>query len=97
MQSSDSWEPQWLGLCAFTAKDPGSNPGQGTKTPQVTGEKKKNNYGNLELPGTISPHGKSLPEIKPNPEEIKIKMWGVRDRKTPSHRKKRIWMTIFEP
>lgn len=60
-------------------------------------KKKKNNYGNLELPGTISPHGKSLPEIKPNPEEIKIKMWGVRDRKTPSHRKKRIWMTIFEP
>ena len=22
---------QWLGLCTFTAKDPGSSPGQGTK------------------------------------------------------------------
>ena len=50
----------------------------------------------MALLGTISPHGKSLPEIKPNPEEIKTKMSGVRDRKTPSHRKKRIWMTMFE-
>ena len=64
--------------------------------PHKSRGEKKNNYGNLELLGTISPHGKSLPEIKPNPEEIKTKMWGVRDRKTPSHRKKRIWMTIFE-
>ena len=27
---------QWLGLHAFTAKGPGSIPGQGTKIPQAT-------------------------------------------------------------
>ena len=26
---------QWLGLCVFTAKGPGSIPGQGTKIPQA--------------------------------------------------------------
>ena len=35
---------QWLGLWAFTAKGPGSIPGQGTKILQVSqcGQKKKN-------------------------------------------------------
>ena len=28
-------QPQWLGLCAFTAKDPDSLPGQGTKILQA--------------------------------------------------------------
>ena len=32
---------QWLGLSAFTAKGTGSIPGQGTKIPQATHQKKK--------------------------------------------------------
>ena len=34
---------QWLGLCAFTAKGPGSVTGQGTEIPQATqhGQKQK--------------------------------------------------------
>ena len=34
---------QWLGLCAFTAEGPGSDPGWGTKIPQASqhGQKKK--------------------------------------------------------
>ena len=37
---------QWFGLCALTAKSPGSIPGQGTKILQATplGQKKKNIY-----------------------------------------------------
>ena len=32
---------QWLGLCAFTAEDPGSIPGQGTKIPEATAQPEK--------------------------------------------------------
>ena len=37
---------QWSGLCTFTAKGPGSIPGQGTKVPQATGrgQKKKKKF-----------------------------------------------------
>lgn len=35
-----SWPVQWLGLCAFTAKGPGSIPGQGYKI-STAKEKKK--------------------------------------------------------
>ena len=34
---------QWLGFCAFTAKGPGSTPGQGTKIQQAAWSKQKQN------------------------------------------------------
>ena len=34
---------QWLGLHAFTAEDPGSIPGQGTKIPQAASHGQKKN------------------------------------------------------
>ena len=33
----------WLGFCAFTAKGPGSTPGQGTKIQQAAWSKQKQN------------------------------------------------------
>ena len=36
-----SWPVQWLGLCAFTAKGPGSIPGQGYKISTAKEEKKR--------------------------------------------------------
>ena len=36
-----SWAVQLLRLCAFTAEDPGSSPGRGTKIPQATQHSKK--------------------------------------------------------
>ena len=43
--SRNSPEVQWLGLDAFTAEDPDSTPGWGTKIPHATwhGQKKKKN------------------------------------------------------
>ena len=34
---------QWLGFCAFTAKGPGSTPGQGSKIQQAVWPKQKQN------------------------------------------------------
>ena len=44
--SGNSLEVQWLGLCAFTAVDPGLILGWGTKILQATrhGQKKKKNF-----------------------------------------------------
>ena len=41
MYVRNSLAVQWVGLCAFTAEDPGSNPGQGTKIPQPRKKAKK--------------------------------------------------------
>ena len=46
---------QWLGLLAFTAKGPGSIPGQGTKIPQATRPKKKEKISYLKQV-SHSPH-----------------------------------------
>ena len=42
-QRENSLAVQWLGLCTFTAKGPGSIPGQRTNIPQASrcGQKKK--------------------------------------------------------
>ena len=53
MQSSDSWEPQWLGLCAFTAKDPDSLPGQGTKILQARRRSQKQTNKPKKLQSTV--------------------------------------------
>ena len=39
--TGNSLAVRWLGLCAFTAKGPGSKPGQGTKIPQAARRPKK--------------------------------------------------------
>ena len=43
MKYGNSLVVQWLGLCTFTAEDPGSIPGRETKIPQAEwcGQKKK--------------------------------------------------------
>ena len=38
---------QWLGLCTFTAKGPGSVPGRGTKIPQAMQHSQKKKIKNI--------------------------------------------------
>ena len=42
LSARNSLSVQWLGFCTFTAKDPGSIPGRGTKIPKAaqSGQKK---------------------------------------------------------
>ena len=65
--SRNSPEVQWLGLGAFTAEDPDSTPGWGTKIPQATwhGQKKKKSW----HPSVLHPkEGAQLP-VRQLPKE----------------------------
>ena len=45
---------QWLGFCAFTAKGPGSTPGQGSKIQQAVWPKQKQNKMKQKPPTTTT-------------------------------------------
>ena len=55
---------QWLGLCAFTAKDPGSIPGQGTKIPQASQLENTHTHSNFKKQSSRELNGYTLQEKK---------------------------------